>query len=246
MSELALFLAEKVEYPDFEQDYEFVALQPADEYPMNLGPIASSAGVRVEQKDYLEIVEEKHVSHSNALHGNMKKRGAYHVGPLARLNLNADKLMPRAAQLLPKICDAIKKPLPWRNSFHSLPARAIETVHALELALKIAEEYKPPARSRVPIEPRAGMGAAATEAPRGLLWHRYETDVQGLIKSARIMPPTSQNLPQIEADLRKLAQEMLPAEDQALVQRCEQLIRNYDPCISCATHFLKVHVQRLS
>jgi coenzyme F420-reducing hydrogenase alpha subunit len=245
MSELALFLAENLEYPSLQQDYEFVALQPDDEYPMNLGPIASSKGFRVDQEDYLDVVEERHVAHSTALHAVVKGRGPYHVGPLARLNLNAEKLHPRAAELLPKVCAAVGQGLPWRNSFLSLPARALETVHALALAVDILEHYDPPSRSRVPIEPRAGVGAAATEAPRGVLWHRYETDAEGLIKAATIMPPTSQNQPQIEADLRLLGQKMHHLEDEQLCLRCEHLIRNYDPCLSCSVHFLKLHVERL-
>jgi len=244
MCDLTLFLAEKVEYPEFEQDYEFVALQPDDEYPMNLGPIASNKGLRVEQEDYLSVVEERHVAHSTALHAVVKGRGSYHVGPLARLNLNAEKLHPRAAELLPKVCKAVGQEIPWQNSFLSLPARALETVHAFALAVDILDHDDPPGRSRVPIEPCAGVGAAATEAPRGLLWHQYETDPRGLIKSARIVPPTSQNQSQIEEDLRKLAQQMSHLEDDELGFRCEHLIRNYDPCISCSAHFLKLHVER--
>ncbi len=244
MSELTLFLAEKLDYPDFECDYEFVALQPDNEYPMNLGPIVSSKGLRIAQEDYLEAIEEWHVAHSNALHALIKGRGAYHVGPLARLNLNAGKLHPKAAALLPKVCAAVGHELPWQNSFLSLPARGLETVHALALALDIIENYKPPGRSRVPIIPRVGVGAAATEAPRGVLWHRYEADAQGLITAARIIPPTSQNQTQIEQDLRAYAQQSADLSDDDLALRCEHLIRNYDPCISCATHFLKFHVDR--
>lgn len=244
MCELTLFLAEKLEYPDLQQDYEFVALRPDQEYPMNLGPIASSKGFCVEPEDYLAVVEEKQVAHSTALHAMVKGRGPYHVGPLARLSLNAEKLHPRAAELLPKVTQAVGQELPWRNSFLSLPARALETVHALALAVDILEDYDPPGPSRILIPPRAGVGAAATEAPRGLLWHRYETDAQGLIKSAQIMPPTSQNQSQIEEDLRSLAQQMIHLDDEKLGLRCEHLVRNYDPCISCSTHFLKIRVAR--
>lgn len=244
MSELALFLAEKVDYPAFETDYECVALQPEDEYPMNRGPIASSKGFKVPQEDYLDMIEEYHVQHANALHARIRGRGSYYVGPVSRLNLNAEKLHPHAAEILPKICRAVGQELPWRNSFLSLPARAVETVHALALARDLIESYTPPARSRVPIQPRAGAGAAATEAPRGTLWHKYETDAAGLIQSARIIPPTSQNQSQIEADLRRVAEQYAALSDEDLGLRCEQLIRNYDPCISCATHFLKLHVER--
>jgi sulfhydrogenase subunit alpha len=235
MCDLTLLLAEKIDFPELQQDYEFVALQPDDEYPMNLGPIGSSKGFRVQQPDYLEVVEEKHVPHSTALQAVVKGRGSYHVGPLARLNLNAERLHPRAAELLPRICQAVGQQLPWRNSFLSLLARALETVHSLALAVDILDDY----------HPRAGAGAAATEAPRGLLWHHYEIDAEGLVTSARIIPPTSQNQSQIEADLRQLAQNMSNLDDETLCLRCEHLIRNYDPCISCSAHFLKLNVERL-
>ena len=244
MCELTLFLARSVKYPEFAQEYEFVALHPDKEYPMNRGPIVSSKGMRVEQSDYLNAIEEQQVPHSHALHALVKGRGPYHVGPLARLALNADNLHPRAAELLAPVCDAVGDSLPWKNSFFSLPARALETVHALALALDIMERYRAPSRTCVPIRPRVGVGAAATEAPRGVLWHRYEVGTQGLITAARIIPPTSQNQAQIDADLRVLAGRMATAEEQQLTLGCEHLIRNYDPCISCATHFLKLHMER--
>ncbi len=162
------------------------------------------------------------------------------VGPLARLNLNAEKLRPRAAELLPKVCKTVGKMLPWRNNYFSLLARGLETVHALELAADLLGNYVPPVRARVPIVPRAGIGGHGTEAPRGICWHEYRSEADGTIVSARIIPPTSQNYATIEADLRALAPQVveLPDEDAAL--RCEHLIRNYDPCISCSVHFLKL------
>lgn len=245
MCELTLFLAEAVDYPDFEMDYEFVALQPPGEYPMNRGPIGFSKGYPVDAEHFLDVVEEIHIPHSTALHARVKQRGVYHVGPLARLNLNADNLHPRAAELLPRVCLAVDRNLPWKNSFFSLPARALETVHALALALDILEDYEKPAASRIPAEPRPGVGAHATEAPRGLLWHRYKVGEDGLIKSATIMPPTSQNQAQMENDLRNLAEQFHEMDDVALGLRCEQLIRNYDPCISCSVHFLDFRRERI-
>jgi coenzyme F420-reducing hydrogenase alpha subunit len=240
MAELTLFLAEKLEYPDLERDYEFVSLAPEDEYPMNRGPIVSNRGLRVDQEDFLQAIEEQHVSHSTALHAVIKGRGAYHVGPLARLCLNAEKLHPRAAELLPKVTKAVKADLPWRNGFLSLPARALETVHALALAADIVEQYEPPARSRVPITPRTGVGGHGTEAPRGLCWHQYRTNADGTIATARIIPPTSQNQLSVEQDLREFAAKLVDVDDETATLRCEQLIRNYDPCISCSVHFLKL------
>jgi coenzyme F420-reducing hydrogenase alpha subunit len=239
MCDLTLFFAEKIEYPDLERDYEFVALSPEDEYPMNLGRIVSNKGLNIDPQDYLDAVEERHVEHTTALHAVVRGRGAYMVGPLARLNLNSEKLHPRAAELLPKVCKAIKRKLPWKNNFLSLPARALETVHALALSADILESYQRPARSRIPLTPRAGTGGHGTEAPRGICWHRYRTEADGSIAEARIIPPTSQNQMTIEEDLRQLAEQLTSLDDEAAALRCEHLIRNYDPCISCSVHFLK-------
>jgi coenzyme F420-reducing hydrogenase alpha subunit len=239
MCELTLFLAENLTYPDFERDYEFVSLCPNDEYPMNLGRIVSSKGMNVDQQEFGDAIEERHVEHSTALHSVIRGRGAYMVGPLARLNLNHQKLHPRAAELLPKVCRLLKRDLPWQNNFLSLPARAIETVHALALSADIMEAYKPPARSRIPITPRAGSGGHGTEAPRGVCWHQYRTTSDGSIAAARIIPPTSQNQMTIEQDLWKLAEQVADLNDEQASLRCEHLIRNYDPCISCSVHFLK-------
>jgi coenzyme F420-reducing hydrogenase alpha subunit len=239
MCELTLMLAEKVDYPDFERDYEFVSLCPDAGYPMNLGRIRSNKGLNVDQEQFGEAIEEKHVQHSTALHSVIKGRGAYMVGPLARLNLNYEKLHPRAAELLPKVCGLVKRELPWKNNFLSLPARGLETVHVLALAADILASYSVPARSRIPITPRAGVGGHGTEAPRGICWHSYRTNADGSIASARIIPPTSQNQMTIEEDLRELAARLIDATDSDAAQQCEHLIRNYDPCISCSVHFLK-------
>ena len=239
MVDLALFLAQEVHYPDFRQEYEFVALCPDEGYPMNLGRIKSSRGLDVDQQEFGEAIEERQVRHSTALHSAMKGRGAYLVGPLARLNLNHEKLHPLAAELLPKVCEALGKTPPWDNTFFGLPARALETVHALALAADILETYEPPSRSRIPIQPRAGYGGHGTEAPRGLCWHEYRTEEDGTIAFARIIPPTSQNQMCIERDLFEMAKEVVDLDDEAAAMRCERLIRNYDPCISCAVHCLR-------
>ncbi|NNM33358.1 MAG: Ni/Fe hydrogenase subunit alpha, partial [Gemmatimonadetes bacterium] len=239
MCELTLFLAEKLDYPDLERDYEFLALCPDDQYPMNLGRIRSNKGLDVENGEFLSAIEERHVKHSNALHASIKGRGSYVVGPLARLNLNAEKLHPRAAELLPRVCDLLGRSLPWKNNFLSLPARALETVHALAVAADLLDGYEPPARSRIPLRARAGLGSHGTEAPRGICWHQYRTGEDGSIQDAMIIPPTSQNQASIEEDLRVLANRLAETPDEEAALRCEQLIRNYDPCISCSVHFLQ-------
>ncbi len=240
MCDLTLFMAKNLDYPDLERDYEFLSVFPEDEYPMNLGKLKSNKGLFIEQEELLDAIEERHVSHSTSLHAVVMGRGAYMVGPLARFNLCHDKLHPRAAELVPKVCDAIGKQPPWQNNFYSLLARAIETVHALARAADMLDRYKRPKQSRVEITPRAGVGAHGTEAPRGLCWHQYRTNADGKIESARIIPPTSQNQLVVEQDLRDLADKQADLSDEDLTFRCEHLIRNYDPCISCSCHFLKL------
>ncbi len=226
------------EFPDFEQDYEFVALQHPTEYAILEGRLVSNKGIDAPIAHFFQIFEEYQVPHSNALHLRVRERDAYMVGPLARLNLNADRLRPIARQLL----DEIPIPLPWRNPFLSILARAIEVVHALEVALDILQNYQEPDTPFVEAPARAGTGYGITEAPRGILYHHYTIDSQGLIQEARIVAPTTQNLHQIEQDLWAFAPQVLHLPKEQATWLCEQAIRNYDPCISCATHFLQLHI----
>jgi len=227
-------------FPDFEQDYEFVALRHPDEYPFNEGRLVSSRGLDIDIADYDNEFEERHVAHSTALHSVLKRRGAYLVGPLARYALNFD-LLPASVQALAR--DTGLGPV-CKNPFRSIVVRAIEIVFAFEEALRIISEYERPSESSVKLEPRAGVGFGCTEAPRGICWHRYELEADGTIKTARIVPPTSQNQPSIEADLKDVATSILDQPDDVIRHRCEQSIRNYDPCISCSTHFLKLSINR--
>ena len=131
-----------------------------------------------------------------------------------------------------------------RNPFRSIVVRAVEIVYAVQEALRIIETYERPPRPYVDVEPRPGVGHGWSEAPRGLLYHRYEIDESGRIAAALIVPPTSQNQAAIEADLTKVVLAGVDLDDAALTSMCERAIRNYDPCISCATHFLTVTVKR--
>ncbi len=239
MCEITLMLAKLIEFPDLERDYEFMSLFPETGYPMNRGRIVTNKGLAFDQEDFLDKVEEIHVPHSNALHARIKQRGPYLVGPLARLNLCHERLHPRAAELIDPVCEQVRVSLPWNNNFLSLLARALETVHALALSYDLLANYCRPARPRIPLQPRAGIGGHGTEAPRGICWHQYETQNDGTIASARIIPPTSQNQMTIEDDLRVLAKQLTTVADEQATLRCEHLIRNYDPCISCSVHFLK-------
>ncbi|MFN4217856.1 MAG: Ni/Fe hydrogenase subunit alpha [Candidatus Bipolaricaulia bacterium] len=229
-----------LEFPDFEQDYEFVALRHPDEYPFNEGRLVSNKGLDIAIREYDEHFVEEHVEHSNALHSVIRGRGNYFVGPLARYNLNFDKL-PRSVQQAAK--DAGLGPV-CKNPFKSIIVRAIETLYACEEALRIIHEYEMPEKPFVEVRPRAGVGYGCTEAPRGILYHRYRIDDQGVILDAKIVPPTSQNQKTIESDLRQFVPKNINLSKEQLTWKCEQAIRNYDPCISCATHFLKVKIER--
>ena len=236
------------EFPDFERDYEFVALRHPDEYPFNEGQIVSSLGLDIPASEYERHFVEQHAQHSNALQGAKRAPAegdpaavkSYLVGPLARYSLNFDRLTPAAQQAAR---DAGLGPV-CRNPFHSILVRSVETLWAVEEALRIVAAYEPPAAPAVPVEPRAGTGAGATEAPRGLLVHRYRIEADGSIADAKIIPPTSQNQKTMELDLREFVPSRLNLAQDKLTWQCEQAIRNYDPCISCATHFLKLHIER--
>ncbi len=227
-------------FPEFEQDYEFVALCHPGEYPLNEGRIVSNRGLDIDVSQYEDHFQELHVRHSNALHSVVRGRGSYLVGPLARFNLNFSRL-PETARQTAAECGITP---PCRNPFRSIIVRAIEMVFACGEALRIIADYEPPPVSRLEARPRAATGWAATEAPRGLLYHRYELDEQGLIRAAKIVPPTSQNQKRIEDDLWGFAAQIATWPPEELQWLCEKAVRNYDPCISCATHFLRMEVER--
>ncbi len=226
-----------LEFPDFERDYDMVALVHPDEYAFNEGRVVSTRGRDVAVLDYEEHYDEVHVAHSTALHSEtLPERRCYHVGPLARLNLSRDRLFPEAR----RVADEIGFETPCWNPYRSIVARGIELVHAYAEALSILCDYRPFTPSRIAYEYREGEGCAATEAPRGLIYHRYQVDAEGKVQFAKIVPPTSQNQKQIEDDLRAWLPGVLDRPDKEVARMSEELVRNYDPCISCSTHFLKV------
>ncbi len=223
-------------FPEFDQDYEFVSLRHPGEYPMNEGRLVSNRGLDIDISEYENHFEEEHVPYTNALHSVHKGHGAYFVGPMARYSLNFDRLTPRAqaaarAAGLGETC---------RNPFQSIIVRSVEMLYACEEALRVIADYEEPDAPAVEVDAAGGTGTGCTEAPRGILYHRYEVGEDGLIRTAKIVPPTSQNQKQIEDDLWKVVPQYIGLTDDQLQWRCEQAIRNYDPCISCATHFLKI------
>ena len=227
-------------FPEFERDYEFVALRHPGEYPMNAGRIVSSVGLDIAAADYETEFIERQVPYSTALHSTLKERGAYLVGPMARYALNRDRLPPEIRAL----ADEVGLQPICRNPFRSILVRGVEVVYACQEALRLIADYEPPSRPFVPPEPHAAIGYACTEAPRGILYHRYRLDADGTILDASLVPPTAQNQDVIEDDLREVATAGLDLDEESLKARCEQSIRNHDPCISCAAHFLKLQVHR--
>ncbi len=242
LAEETVRFAASLPFPPGEEDYEFVSLRHPEEYPMNEGEVVSSAGMRWPVDDFESAFEEVQVPHSNALHSVRRGGGSYLVGPLARYALNRDRLTPRARRL----ADEVGLEPVVRNPARAIVVRAIEVLLACEEALRLIDAYREPPAPFVAPPPgwRGGVGAAITEAPRGMLYHRYRVGPSGLIEEAKIVAPTSQNQKRIEDDVRHLVERSLALDDAHLTAACERAIRHHDPCISCATHFLRLDVER--
>jgi coenzyme F420-reducing hydrogenase alpha subunit len=228
------------DFPDFTHDHELLALVEPGRFAIDGGRPQTDRGLAFEVTAFDDYVIEEQVPHSTALQARLAGRGRYLTGPLARYALSGQWLSPVARQA----ADAAGLGRECRNPFRSILVRSVELVHAVDEALRLIETYEPFAPASVPCPPRAGVGCGATEAPRGTLFHRYELDAHGTVVAARIVPPTSQNQSAIEDDLRRFVEPRLDLDDHQLTHECEQAIRNYDPCISCATHFLDLTVER--
>ena len=229
-----------LEFPDDEQSFISVALSHPKEYAIGQGNLISGQGLETDISFYESFFQEHQSPHSTALHATLEGR-PYLTGPLARLNLNFHQL-PKPVRETMDACGIV---FPSHNMFHSIVARAVELHFAVYEAIRLLESYSEPEEPYVPLQPVEGNAFGCTEAPRGILWHRYDVDDQGLVRYARIVPPTSQNLGRIEEDVRLSLERLgLDKPEEALRLRAEQVIRNYDPCISCATHFLKLKLRR--
>jgi sulfhydrogenase subunit alpha len=228
------------EFPDLEMEHEMLSLTQPGRYPVENGTIVRSAGPPFDVADFCDHVVEAQVPHSTALHATLDGR-PHLTGPPARYSLNSALLSPIARQAAADAGLGTE----CRNPFRAIVVRAVEVVYAIEEALRIIEAYDPPQRPFVDVPPQPGIGHGVSEAPRGLLYHRYEVADDGLIKAATIVPPTSQNQGAIEADMARLVQANLSVTDDELTSMCERLIRTYDPCISCSAHFLTLTVRRV-
>ncbi|HTW40641.1 MAG TPA: nickel-dependent hydrogenase large subunit [Thermoplasmata archaeon] len=242
LAETTARFAASLPFPKVTEEYEFVALRHPDEYPMNEGDLVSSRGLRLPQERFEEEFEEVQVPYSHALQAHRRGGGAYLVGPMARYSLNRDRLPPRTRAL----AEAVGLEPTVENPYRSIVVRAIEVAFACEESLRIIRAYSVPTAPFVapPTSIPETRGAAVTEAPRGILYHRYDVAAGGLLREAKIVPPTSQNQTRIEEDLRHVIDAEVQRSDAELALACERAIRNHDPCISCATHFLKLEVER--
>jgi coenzyme F420-reducing hydrogenase alpha subunit len=226
------------DFPDFSRDYEFVSLRDPAGYPIMGDRIASSGDLDIAVEDYDANFTEFQVPHSTALHSVLGGNRTYLVGPMARYSLNSVRLPEAAASA----ARAAGLGATCANPFRSIIVRAVELVYACEEALRLIEHYEPPDPPSVDVPPSAATGYGCTEAPRGLIYHRYRITADGTIGDAKIVPPTSQNQRVIETDLREFAGPRLDLPHDRLTWECEQAVRNHDPCISCSAHFLDVRV----
>jgi coenzyme F420-reducing hydrogenase alpha subunit len=228
--------------PQLPREAEMVSMVNPDEYPMNVGDLASTTGRSFDATTFEQVSREVHVEHSNALHSLMADTDTpYFVGPLARVNLNHERLTPVAKECAARAGLTV----PELDPFFSMAARVAETTLAIEESLRIVTDYVPPEPPMAEVTPKPGRGTWVTEAPRGILYHRYDVAEDGTIAEAKIVPPTSQNLRHMEEDLRTFVPDVLDRPDEELTRLCEMVVRNYDPCISCATHFLTLDIERL-
>ena len=227
--------------PPSDREPRLVALRHPTEYPMNDGRIVSSDGIDLAPTDWGRAFHEEQVPWSHALQAHAADGVPYLLGPTARVSLAADQLHPIARAAL--AATGISPEDLRRNVFRSIVARSVELLHALAEASDILDQYRTPERPSTPWTARAGTAAWATEAPRGLLFHSYKVDAAGYVRAAQIVPPTSQNQAAIEHDLALFAPAVLDLPHEEATRRLEQLIRSYDPCISCATHFLQLRIE---
>lgn len=230
-----LKMVAKFDLPEFERPSDYLALSNGEVYALNEGEVKTLSGDSFPVAHFLSKIDEYQVDYSNALRCHLKGGGPYQTGPLARVNINYQFLSSETKSLLREFGFNF----PSNNPFYGIVARAAELLTGIDDCLALLADFTP-AYEEAEIQPRASLGAGISEAPRGSLFHQYSFNEKGLIKTARIIPPTEQNLERMEADLKLLVAENLQLNDADLTLLCEMLIRSYDPCISCATHFLKV------
>lgn len=227
----------RLPFPEYPMDMECVALCDPREYPMNHGRVISNKGINTSMAGFFAMVRESQVKHSSALHSKIRKddlESPYLVGPISRVNLNAEKLPPEITTTMKKC--GISSPI--MNTRMGIVARSIELSYALHEAMRIIRAYEAPSEPSVCFEQRAGEAEWITEAPRGILIHRYQLDREGYVKDCDLIPPTSQNLARMEEDIRDFLRNHIGRPVEFLKKESEKIVRSYDPCISCSVHLM--------
>ena len=218
-------------FANFFRKAEYVALNAANRYAMMEGSIVSSEGLDIPEEDYEEYFEEEEVSYSMAKRAKVKAGGPLMVGALARLNLKFDQLSPSVR----KLAQEVGFKIPDYNPFHNNLAQSLELLYGIQECRQILENLELfPEDSSYRV--RAGEGGAVTEAPRGLLYHRYAINARGVIEKANIVTPTVHNFANIEEDMRHLVRQNSDLPEKKIALLCEMLARAYDPCFSCSVH----------
>ncbi len=220
-----------LEYPDLTRQCEHIAISDTKKYAINEGIMKSTNGLIAKGGDYRKFIEETQILYSNAKGSTVKGRGTFLVGPLARVNINFDKLSDNAKG----VAGEIGFNTPRFNPFDSIIARSIEVVHAIDECIELINGL-PLKEEDISYSFSPGDGSALTEAPRGMLYHSYRINKDGLVESADIVPPTAHNVRNIERDLKELVLRFNDLSRDDLTLKCEMLIRAYDPCISCSVH----------
>lgn len=231
-------LVASLELPSFNPDTEHVALYDPYEYPFNGRRLRSTKGLDIDASEYREYIKEKQVAHSNTLHSYVEGRGSFLVGPLARVNLNHERLSSDAKEAI----QMARWRLPCFNPFAGMLARSIEIIHSIDESVRIIDQMDPKPEAAGPVKVKAGTGSGFSEAPRGTLYHSYRLDSEGVVVRADIVAPTSHNLHNMEKDLWEFVPSLLDLPKDEATLKCEMVIRNYDPCISCSCHMVKLSI----
>jgi len=230
----------KLPIPDFKRDIEYVSLRGDKEYPLLEGRVVSNKGLNIAEDELEKVIEVEQVPYSTALRYRIKGRGTYVVGPIARFNNNYDLLLPEVRETI----EAHGYKAPLTNTYQSIIARAAEVYQAVLELEELILSYREPKEPYVEGKIRAGWSAAITEAPRGILYHAYKVDDQGFVIDTNIIPPTAQNLAAIEDDIKSQEEIIWKESFERAKLLVEQTIRNYDPCISCSVHTIRIIIEK--
>jgi sulfhydrogenase subunit alpha len=226
-----------LEFPDFERDKQYLSIFKEDEFGTSQGTIKIGDHI-FDQHEFHTFVQEYHEPFSTA-NFVVKEGKSYAVGALARINNSKHLLSPKTQEYMQGL--AIQ--FPSRNPHHSIVAQALELIHYREVCLDLLDNFAVVQEEIAPVQLREGHGIAATEAPRGTLWHEYTVDKHGVITYANIVTPTAQFLRALNEDIAAYVRQLLDADtsQQEIIAAIEKLIRSYDPCFSCSSHFLTVN-----